>query len=76
MSMNLNNISSKCAVELLEVFKNLDDNLKQELPEGFEFYLDSIKDEEYFFQIDKNVKLFENKFMDETIEILSKIFLK
>lgn len=64
------NISPESAVELLEIIKYLDDDLKKEIPEGFEEYLVNIKDNDYHFAIDKNKNLFENDFRDETIEIL------
>ena len=68
------NISPMCAVELLEITKYLDDELKNNIPQNFEIYLNSIKDNSYDFRIDKNKNLFENEFMDETIEILEMIF--
>lgn len=68
------NISPMCAVELLEIIKYLDDKLKSNIPDGFEDYLNSIKDNNYYFKINKNINLFENDFMDETIENLKIIF--
>ena len=68
------NISPKCAVELLEVIKYLDNDLKKSIPEKFEEYLNSIKDSDYEFQIDKNINLFDNSFMDETVSVLYSIF--
>lgn len=68
------NVSPKCAVELLEVIKYLDEELKKYVTPKFEEYLNSIKDNNYFYQINKNINLFDNKFMDETINILKIIF--
>lgn len=68
------NVSPMCAVELLEVIKYLDDELKNSIPQNFEIYLNRIKDNSYYFKIDKNKNLFENDFMDETIEVLKMIF--
>ena len=68
------NVSPMCAVELLEIIKYLDDELKNNIPQNFEIYLNSIKDNSYYFKIDKNKNLFENDFMDETIEVLKMIF--
>jgi len=68
------NISPKCAVELLEIIKYMDDTLKEKLPEGFIEYLNSIKDNEYNFEIDKNKIFFDNNFLDETIEVLMNLF--
>ncbi len=64
------NISSECAVELLEIIKYLDDNLKKCIPDGFENYLESIKNNDYHFEIDKNINLFQNNFMEETVDVL------
>ena len=70
------NISPECAVELLEIIKYLDDDLKKLIPENFENYLNSIKNPNYYFEINKNINLYENNFMDETIEILMSIIGK
>lgn len=67
-------ISPKCAVELLEVIKHLDNELKAKIPVGFEDYLDNMKDPNYFFELDKSKVLFEQDFMDETVEILMALF--
>lgn len=64
------NISPECAVELLEVIKYLDDELKKYIPNGFEQYLNNIKSNNYYFKIDKNINLFQNDFMDETVDVL------
>ncbi len=68
------NVSPKCAVELLEIIKYLEDDLKKYIDPNFEKYLNSIKDKSYDFQINKNINLYENDFMDETIEVLKMIF--
>ena len=68
------NVSSMSAVELLEIIKYLDSELKKSIPENFVMYLDSIKDSSYDFEIDKNIPLFENEFLEETIEVLKKLF--
>lgn len=69
------NISPECAVELLEVIKCLDDELKKYIVDDFVIYLESIKNPNYYFEINKNKNLFENEFMDETVEILMKLFI-
>lgn len=63
-------ISPMCAVELLEIIKYLDDELKKNITQEFVMYLNSIKDNNYHFEINKNINLFENNFMDETIDVL------
>ena len=70
------NISPECVVELLEIIKYLDDELKKYIPDGFVIYLESIKNTNYYFEINKNKNLFENEFMDETIGILMKLFIQ
>ena len=47
------NVSPMCAVELLEIIKYLDDELKNNIPQNFEIYLNRIKDNSYYFKIDK-----------------------
>ena len=68
------NVSPKCAVELLEVIKYLDKKKKKMIPDNFFEYLNSIKDNDYEFKIDKNINLFYNEFMDETINVLCLLF--
>ena len=68
------NISPMCAVELLEIIKYLDNDLKSYISDDFLEYLNSIKDNTYDFKIDKNKNLFDNEFMDETIDVLEKLF--
>ena len=66
--------NGETANELLEIIKYSDDKLKSNIPQNFVIYLNSIKDNSYNFKIDKNKNLFENDFMDETIEVLKMIF--
>ncbi|MBQ9318228.1 MAG: hypothetical protein IJR82_01160 [Bacilli bacterium] len=68
------NVSPKCAVELLEIIQYLDDDLKKYIDQDFESYLNRIKDNSYNFKINKKINLFENDFMDETIDVLEMIF--
>lgn len=68
------NISPMSAVELLEIIKYLDKELKNNIPKNFETYLNKIKDNSYNFKIDKSIPLYENYFLDETIETLKIIF--
>lgn len=70
------NVSPMCAVELLEIIKYLDENLKKYIPEEVVVYLESIKDNNYKFVINKNIALFENDFMDETVEVLMNLMSK
>lgn len=68
------NISPMCAVELLEIINYLDEELKKTIPPDFIDYLNSIKDDSYNFEINKNINLFENDFLDETIDVLRMLF--
>lgn len=68
------NISPMCAVELLEIINYLDEELKKTISPDFIDYLNSIKDDSYNFEINKNINLFENDFLDETIDVLRMLF--
>ena len=70
------NIEPKCAVELLEIYKYLDNNLKNKFSKEFIDYLNSIKDNNYHFEINTSIPLYDNTFMEETISELMKIFSK
>lgn len=67
------NITPECAVELLEIIKYLDNDLKKCIPDKLVEYLKSIKSIDHHFEINKNINLFQNEFMDETIEVLMRI---
>lgn len=67
------NITPECAVELLEIIKYLDSDLKKYFSDNFIKYLESIKSNDYHFEINKNINLFQNEFMDETIDVLMRI---
>ena len=68
------NIDPKVAVELLEIIKYLDDELKENIPNNLQLYLENIKDNNYEFKINKNIPLYENEFSKETLDILTNIF--
>ena len=72
----MNNISPKCAVELLEVIKYFDKELQENITPELINYLNSIKDDSYYFEINKNVPLYDNDFMEETIKVLNEIIGK
>ena len=67
-------ISSKCAVESLEIFKYLDSSLIKKIPDDLISYLNGIKDNNYNFEINHDISLYDNEFMDETTEIIKLIF--
>ncbi len=66
-------IDGKCAIELLEIYKYLDDDLKSKFSKELIDYLNSIKDDSYHFEINKNIPLYENNFREDTILELMKI---
>jgi len=66
-------IDGKCAIELLEIYKYLDDELKKKFNSEYIDYLNSIKDDSYHFEINKNIPLYENNFREDTILELMKI---
>ena len=61
------NINPKCAVEILEIYKYLDNDLKKKFSKEYLDYLTSIKDNNYHFMINKNIPFYDNEFMEETI---------
>jgi len=64
----------KAAVEALEIVKYLDEDLKKIINNDYLNELEKIKDLDYKFEINKNVPIYDNEFMDETIEMLKKLF--
>ena len=64
------------AVEITEIFKYLDKNLKDKIPQDVIEHYDKIKNNEYKFEIKKSLPLEEQGFLPETINIFSYIFLK
>ena len=64
------NVTPECAVEILEIIKYLFKDLKKCIPDKMVEYFESIKNNDYHFEINKNINLFQNEFMDETIEVL------
>lgn len=63
----------KACVEVLEIIKYLDNSTYNKIPEDIIKELNTNKDSDYYFEINKNIPLYENNFMDETIIILKEI---
>ena len=70
----MKDIDPKVAVEVLKIVEYLDDDLKKIINNDLVNYLESIKDGTYVFEIDKDVPLYENDFLDGTIEVLKELF--
>lgn len=64
------------ASELFEIFKYLDDEILNKIPDELKNHIYDIRNLDYKFAIDKNKTLIEQKLLLETKQILSVIFLK
>jgi len=70
------NNRSKAAVEVLEIVKYLDDNLLKIINKKYLEELELIKDNNYMFTINKDIPIYDNVFMSETLEMLQELFIK
>lgn len=70
------NNRSKAAVEVLEIVKYLDDNLLKIINKKYLEELELIKDKDYVFTINKDIPIYDNEFMSETLEMLQELFIK
>jgi len=68
------NINPKAATEVLEIVKYLDDDLKKIVNQEIVSLLEQVCDKNYNFEINKNIPLYDNLFMDETYELLKILF--
>ncbi len=64
---------SKACVEALEIIKYLDSSISSQIPIDKIEELNNNKDPDYYFEINKNIPLYENNFMDETIQIIKEL---
>lgn len=69
-------IYSNVASELLEIFKYLNEELKEKIPVKVKENLERIRNEEHNFKIDKTKELNEQDLLPQTKQILSIIYLK
>ena len=69
-------IYSNVASELLEIFKYLDKELKEKIPEKLKESLERITNKEHNFKIDKTKELNEQNVLPQTKQVLSMIYLK
>ena len=69
-------IYGNVATELLEIFKYLENTIKEKIPVDLEKKLIEFKNESYVFELDKTKSLNEQKILPETRQILSMIYLK
>lgn len=63
----------KACVEVLEILKYLDNSIYEKIPKDKIEELNYNKDSNYIFNINKNIPLYENDFMKETISILNEL---
>lgn len=69
-------IYSNVAVELIEIFKYLDKELANKIPDKVKENLNNVKNKEYKFKIDKTKTLNEQNILPATKQMLSIIYLK
>ena len=69
-------IYSNVANELLEIFKYLDKEIKEKIPQKVKISLEKITNKEHNFKIDKTKTLNEQELLPQTKQILSIIYLK
>lgn len=74
--MNESVIYQNVASELLEIFKYLDKELKEKIPEKLKESLERITNKEHNFKIDKTKELNEQNILPQTKQVLSIIYLK
>lgn len=64
---------NKAIVEVLEIVKYLDKDIYDQIDKDELFKLEQEKDLNYKFEIDKNIPIYDNSFLPETIEILNNL---
>ena len=69
MSENYN----RACVEALEIIKYLDSSISSRIPLDKIEELNNNRDLDYHFEINRNIPLYENNFMDETILIIKEV---
>ena len=72
--MDINNIDPKVAVEVLCIVSYMDEDLVKIIDKELVYELEKIKDTTYIFDIDKDIPLYDNKFLDGTYEVLKYLF--
>ena len=65
---------NKAIVEVLEIVKYLDEDLKKIIDMDYLEKIEQEKDINYSFEINKNIPLYDNNFLEETLEILARLF--
>ena len=71
----MNDNYRKACVEVLEIIKYLDSSIYDRISKEKIEELHRDKDKNYSFTINKNIPLYENDFMDETISILKELII-
>ena len=65
---------NKAVVEVLEIVKYLDDDLKKIIDKDFLKKISQDKDDSYKFILRKDVPIYDNEFLDETVILLERLF--
>ena len=63
----------KACVEVLEILKYIEKDTYNKINPEMIKNLEMAKDQNYKFEINKNIPLYENAFHEETLEILRKL---
>jgi len=74
--MEINETYANVATELIEIFKYMDSNLINKIPNKLKEKLNIIANKEHKFYIDKSKTLKEQKMLPETECVLSAIYVK
>ncbi len=64
---------NKACVEALEIIKYLDQEIVNQIPTDKIKELNDNIDPNYHFEINKNIPLYDNDFMNETIQIIKEL---
>lgn len=74
MVQEKNGVYSKAFVELNEIISNMNENLKNKIPDKTIKAIELAKDKNYIFNYDKSKSLAEQKLLPETKSLLSVIY--
>ena len=66
----------KALKEVYVVLNNIDEEIKNKIPKEMLELIEDNMDKNYDFKLDENVRLSEQKFMDETLGLISVLYSK
>lgn len=69
-------VFNNVATELEEIFSYLDKSVLNKIPIEIREHVHNIKNNDYYFKLDKTRRLIEQELLPETKEVLSVIFIK